>query len=113
MMMTVEEVSGLLWAACVKAGVDPALIFEHYNAADIQAYAEAIGQPGGIPAGDLHLWMFSTARTIADGRCLCESCKIRRAKGLVAENPGLMLCPSCRGAGTSCGHCFGRGAVAL
>lgn len=78
-MMSVTETAAAFVAACRTAGVDPTLIFEHYNAADIQAYAEAIGQPGGIALEQLPRWMASTAATIRENRCLCQGCKARRA----------------------------------
>jgi len=63
----------LLRAACMQAGVDAELIFNHYDAADIEAYAAALAD-GSVRSEDLHLWMRSTARTIRDGRCLCRAC---------------------------------------
>lgn len=71
--MTLDEVSKLLWTACMQAGVDAELIFAHWNEADIAAYAEAL-RDGSVKAADLPRWMASTARTIADGRCLCRAC---------------------------------------
>lgn len=111
-MMSVTETAAALVAACRDAGVDAQLIFGHWGERDLEAYREALAAPDGIRAADLPKWMASTARTIAEGRCLCAPCKIRRAVALVAADPGLKLCPSCRGAGTSCGTCCGRGAVA-
>ncbi len=74
--MTVEETSRHLWAACVKAGVNPEVVFAHYDDRDLEAYREAL-EAGHIPLGELPTWMFSTARTIAEGRCLCRTCKVR------------------------------------
>jgi len=71
--MSLDEVSKLLWTACRAAGVDPETIFEHFGEADIRAYAEALAD-GSIRAADLPRWIASTARTIADGRCLCRAC---------------------------------------
>lgn len=107
-----EETARLLLDACAAAGVDAEEIFRHFDEADIRAYGEVIGQPDGIALDDLWRWMASTAVTIRADRCLCGTCKVRRAVALVAADPGLKLCPSCRGAGTSCGTCCGRGAVA-
>lgn len=80
-MMSVTETAAALVAACRTAGVDPTLIFEHYNAADIAAYAEAL-RDGSVKAADLHLWMASTARTIAEGRCLCRACSADTGKAM-------------------------------
>ena len=77
--MNESEVSKLLWAACIQAGVDPELIFEHYDEADLRAYAEAIAD-GSVRREDLHRWMASTAATIADGRCLCGTCNAARGR---------------------------------
>lgn len=63
----------LLRAACIQAGVDAELIFTHYAAADIAAYAAALAD-GSVRREDLPRWMASTARTIRDGRCLCRAC---------------------------------------
>jgi len=112
-MMTIEETSRHLWSACVKVGVDPVEVFQHWDARDIAEYGEHLSAPDGIKAADLSRWMASTAATIRENRCLCARCKIDRAKPLVAENPDLMLCPSCRGACTSCGTCRGRGWAAV
>lgn len=71
--MTLDEVSKLLWAACIQAGVDPQVVFAHYGEADLRAYASGLAD-GSVRREDLHLWMASTARTIADGRCLCRAC---------------------------------------
>jgi len=64
----------LLRAACMHAGADAELIFAHWNEADIEAYAAALAD-GSIRAADLPRWIASTARTIADGRCLCRACR--------------------------------------
>lgn len=64
----------LLRAACIEAGVDPETVFNHYDRRDIEAYAAALAD-GSVRREDLHLWMASTARTIADGRCLCRACR--------------------------------------
>lgn len=111
-MMGVAETAAALVHACRVAGVDPVEVFQHFDAADLEAYREALAAPDGIKAADLPRWMASTAATIRENRCLCEGCKTRRAVALVAADPALMLCPSCRGACTSCGQCYGRGAVA-
>jgi len=71
--MTLDEVSKLLWTACMQAGVDAELIFAHWNEADIAAYAEAL-RDGAVKTADLPRWMASTRATIADGRCLCPAC---------------------------------------
>ncbi len=71
--MSLDEVSKLLWAACRAAGVDPQVVFAHYDERDIAAYAAAL-RDGSVKHADLPKWMESTARTIADGRCLCRAC---------------------------------------
>ncbi len=74
--MTPDQTVERLFTACRSAGVDPDIVFAHYDDADVQAYGEALGA-GWIPLDQLHLWMTSTARTIAEGRCLCRTCKLR------------------------------------
>lgn len=63
----------LLRTACQSAGVDPEVIFAHYDEADLRAYAAAL-RDGSVKHADLPKWMAGTARTIADGRCLCRAC---------------------------------------
>lgn len=63
-----------LFAACRSAGVDPEVIFAHYDEADVRSYGEAL-ERGWIDPADLPKWMASTARTIRDGRCLCLPCR--------------------------------------
>lgn len=63
----------LLRTACIQAGVDPENVFNHYDRRDIEAYAAALAD-GSVRSEDLHLWMRSTALTIAEGRCLCREC---------------------------------------
>ena len=75
--MTAGEAVAALVNACREAGVDPELIFQHYAERDIEAYRDAL-EAGHIQPRDLHLWMRSTARTIAENRCLCEPCIKRR-----------------------------------
>lgn len=69
----------LLRTACMQAGVDAELIFTHYDAADIAAYAAAL-RDGSVKHADLPAWMASTARTIRDGRCLCRACSADTAR---------------------------------
>jgi hypothetical protein len=64
----------LLLRACQTAGVDPELIFEHFDEADLCAYRDALAD-GSVRHEDLPRWMESTAATIRDGRCLCRACK--------------------------------------
>lgn len=75
--MSVRETAVLLLDACRSAGVDPELIFEHYDEADLIAYRAAL-RDGSIRAADLPRWMASTARTIRDRRCLCRACVAAR-----------------------------------
>lgn len=72
-MMSVTETAAALVAACRTAGVDPTLIFEHYNAADVESYGAALDD--WLDPADLHLWMASTSQTIREGRCLCRGCR--------------------------------------
>jgi len=72
----------LLRAACAQAGVDPENVFNHYDRRDIEAYAAAL-RDGSVKHADLPAWMASTARTIADGRCLCRAC-LAATKGAAA-----------------------------
>lgn len=72
--MTPSEVSKMLWNACQQAGVDPEVIFAHYDAADIEAYRDALAD-GSVRHEDLPRWMESTAATIRERRCLCRACK--------------------------------------
>lgn len=74
--MTGAEAVAALVAACREAGADVPTIFAHFDDADVQAYAEALAS--WLPLDQLHLWMRSTARTIAEGRCLCQGCKRMR-----------------------------------
>lgn len=74
-----REVSRLLWNACQQAGVDPELIFDHYDTADIRAYRDALAD-GSVRHEDLPRWMESTAATIRDGRCLCGTCCAARRR---------------------------------
>lgn len=76
--MSVRETAVLLLDACRSAGVDPELIFEHYDEADLIAYRAAL-RDGSIRAADLPAWMASTERTILEGRCLCGKCKAVKA----------------------------------
>lgn len=71
--MTAGEVVEQLFAACRSAGVDPGIVFEHFDRADIAAYREAL-ERGWIDPAALPRWMDSTAATIASGRCLCRAC---------------------------------------
>lgn len=71
-MTTAGTVAALL-AACRQAGVDAALIFKHYNAADVESYGAALDD--WLDPADLHLWMASTSQTIREGRCLCRGCR--------------------------------------
>ena len=80
--MRMDEVSKLLWAACRAAGVDPQVVFAHWNEADVRAYAEALAD-GAVKHADLPAWMASTRATIADGRCLCRAC-LAATKGVAA-----------------------------
>lgn len=72
--MNAGEVVEQLFAACRAAGVDPEVIFAHYDAADIRAYRAALAD-GAVKHADLPAWMASTARTIRERRCLCRACK--------------------------------------
>ena len=111
-MMSVTETAAALVHACRVAGVDAAIVFQHFDGRDLEAYREALAAPDGIAVPDLHLWMRSTAQTIADGRCLCEGCKTRRAVEAVQADPSRAMCPGCDGRCTGCGTCGGRGWVA-
>lgn len=71
--MTAGQTIEKLFNACRIAGVDPDLIFQHFDDADIREYGRAMGE-GWIPAASLPRWMDSTAATIASGRCLCRAC---------------------------------------
>lgn len=71
--MNAGEVVEQLFAACRSAGVDPGIVFAHFDEADIAAYRAAL-RDGSVKAADLPRWMASTARTIRDGRCLCRAC---------------------------------------
>ena len=71
--MTAGQTIEKLFNACRVAGVDPDLIFQHYDDADIREYGRAMGE-GWIPEDDLPRWMASTERTIREGRCLCWTC---------------------------------------
>ncbi len=79
--MNAGEVVEQLFAACRSAGVDSGIVFEHYDAADIAAYAAAL-RDGSVRREDLHLWMRSTALTIAEGRCLCRACSADTARAV-------------------------------
>lgn len=75
--MTAGQTIEKLFNACRIAGVDPDLIFQHFDDADIREYGRALGE-NWIPAADLPRWMASTERTILEGRCLCGKCKAVR-----------------------------------
>ena len=77
--MNESEVSKLLWAACQQAGVDPEVIFEHFDEADLIAYRAAL-RDGSVKHADLPRWMASTRATIRDGRCLCGTCNAARGR---------------------------------
>ncbi len=72
--MGLNEISKLLWTACMQAGVDPETVFNHYDRRDIEAYAAALAD-GAVKHADLPRWIASTRATIADGRCLCRACR--------------------------------------
>ena len=72
--MTPDQTVERLFTACRSAGVDPDIVFEHFDEQDITAYAEALAE-GWIPADHLPRWMASTAQTIREKRCLCRKCK--------------------------------------
>lgn len=72
--MSPRDTAERLLSACQQAGVDPEVIFAHYDEADLCAYREAL-RDGSVKAADLPKWMESTAATIRDGRCLCRACK--------------------------------------
>lgn len=74
--MTGAEAVAALVAACREAGADVPTIFAHFDDADVQAYADALAS--WLSLDQLHLWMRSTAATIAEGRCLCRACIAQR-----------------------------------
>ncbi|KAF1690194.1 hypothetical protein CR938_03180 [Pseudoxanthomonas taiwanensis] len=68
----------MLFDACLTAGVDPEVAFEHLDDMDVAEYGRALRE-GWFPVGHLPLFMRSLSEAIAAGRCLCPRCRTRKS----------------------------------
>ena len=53
--MSVTETAAALVHACRVAGVDAAIVFQHFDGRDLEAYREALAAPDGIADTDPHV----------------------------------------------------------